>query len=439
MLFRSEAFDLNPADADTAVYVVKYLKLLDQPEERITEVYRRAYATGARNPLMLRHLAEAAFGAENYGMAREYYEEYIKLRPAPAYIYNLGLARLRNEQFERAAISFAKATELDPTNFAYWKNLGITHSRMEDFESALTAMRRAFELNPSDPETAVYTVKYLKLLDRPEIEITEIYQRAYLAGSRNTLILSHLAQVAFDGEAFEKAAKYYGEYLELRPSAVYYYNMGLALLQTEDLDEAIEAFIKATELDPSNFAFWKNLGIAHSRNGDFDKALQAMARAFDIDPADPETAIYVVKYLKLLDRPERKVTEVYQRAYAAGSRDTLILRHLARDAFDRDDFDLAARHYTEYLELRPSPVYYYNLGLALRKGERFAESRQAYRKAVEMDPLYEKAWLNLGYVHAFLGDETEAESAFKRALEINPNYTNAADALQELKSGKIRP
>lgn len=434
-----KAFDLHPYDADTAVYVVKYLKILEKPEGLITQVYERSYETGARNPLMLRHLAAAAFDKEAYARSAQYYEEYIKLRPSPTYIYNLGLARLRNHQYALAADAFAEAARLGPDNFAYWKNLGISYSRMENYDAALQAMEKAFHLDPSDAETAVYVVKYLKLLDRSEAEVTRVYKKAYAAGSRDTMILRHLARTAYDEGDFAQAAALYNEYLELRPSAVYTYNRGLALLQDEQFELAIEAFSEATELDPENFAFWKNLGIAYSRLEQYEAAMSAMQSAFERNPADAETSVYLVKYMKLFDRPESEITDIYQTAYTAGARHTLQLRHLARDANDREDFDTAARFYKEYLELRPSPVYYYNYGLTLRKAERFEEAREAYMNAVAMDPSYEKAWLNLGYIHAFLGDGKQAAEAFNKALEIDPDYMNAIDALDKLKAGEIKP
>ena len=71
--------------------MVKYLKLLDRPDEDITKVYRLSYEHGARNPPILRHLARDAFAREDYESAVNFYQEYIKLRPTPAYYFRLGL------------------------------------------------------------------------------------------------------------------------------------------------------------------------------------------------------------------------------------------------------------------------------------------------------------------------------------------------------------
>ena len=70
---------------------------------------------------------------------------------------------------------------------------------------------------------------------------------------------------------------------------------------------------------------------------------------------------------------------------------------------------------------------------------RFEEAKAAYLEAVKLRPSYSKAWLNLGYIHAFLGDLDAARSAFEKALELEPDYTNAIDAIRELEAGEIHP
>jgi len=282
-------------------------------------------------------------------------------------------------------------------------------------------------------------VKYLKLLGLPESRITETYRKAYEAGARNPLMLSHLAADSFDRGDYQAAAAYYEECIHFRPTTANVYNLGLARLRMEDFSGSVKAFRMALELDPGHFPSWKNLGIACSRMDQLEPALEAMQQAFLLDPSDSDTAVYVVKYLKLLNRPEATVTDVYKRAYEAGARDILMLRHLARDASDAEDYTAAAQYYRDYLKLRPSAPYYYNLGLMLRKASQFAGARDAYLEAVRLDPQFSKAWLNLGYVEAFLDNTAAARNAFQAALAIDPAYENAIEALAELQAGQIQP
>lgn len=54
-----------------------------------------------------------------------------------------------------------------------------------------------------------------------------------------------------------------------------------------------------------------------------------------------------------------------------------------------------------------------------------AEARQAYRKAVELDPAHADALVNLGRLHHESGDAKGAEEHYRRALACRPNDATA--------------
>ena len=49
--------------------------------------------------------------------------------------------------------------------------------------------------------------------------------------------------------------------------------------------------------------------------------------------------------------------------------------------------------------------------------------RSAAFKALELDPLLADAHAAMGHVHAFDHEWTEAETSFRRALQLNPSLT----------------
>ncbi|HLO64330.1 MAG TPA: tetratricopeptide repeat protein [Azonexus sp.] len=74
------------------------------------------------------------------------------------------------------------------------------------------------------------------------------------------------------------------------------------------------------------------------------------------------------------------------------------------------------------LAARPSAggIAHYFLGNALRGEGEFELARQAYQRAVELEPDMAEAFNNLALVLNRLGQEEEAKAAFRRAQEINP-------------------
>ncbi|MGH9258728.1 MAG: tetratricopeptide repeat protein, partial [Acidimicrobiales bacterium] len=63
----------------------------------------------------------------------------------------------------------------------------------------------------------------------------------------------------------------------------------------------------------------------------------------------------------------------------------------------------------------------------------------AFRAALELDPGFVQAWLDLGRVHEARDERVEAEAAYERALETLPTFHEAVLALADLLRRTGRP
>ncbi|HKI85346.1 MAG TPA: tetratricopeptide repeat protein, partial [Thermoanaerobaculia bacterium] len=86
-----------------------------------------------------------------------------------------------------------------------------------------------------------------------------------------------------------------------------------------------------------------------------------------------------------------------------------------------------------------SPEIHNNLGrLYLQKGK-VDDAKKEFEKALELDPNNSDAMLNLASTYNVKGQTADAEQLIKRALQVNPNSVPALSALAELKrdEGKL--
>lgn len=90
----------------------------------------------------------------------------------------------------------------------------------------------------------------------------------------------------------------------------------------------------------------------------------------------------------------------------------------------------------ESIAVHPSPIYYNNLGNALREARLLDEAVRAYRRAVELKPDYAEAHNNLGNALRDTGDAAAAMTSCARAIELRPGYAqafnNLGNALKDL-------
>ncbi len=96
--------------------------------------------------------------------------------------------------------------------------------------------------------------------------------------------------------------------------------------------------------------------------------------------------------------------------------------------FQKQEYDLAILSYEKAIKLEPKSAAAYNLlGMAYRfKYNQLAnpdykqKEIAAFQKAIDIDPRFWGAMINLGATYYYLGEKAKAAPLFKQALAVNP-------------------
>jgi tetratricopeptide (TPR) repeat protein len=168
--------------------------------------------------------------------------------------------------------------------------------------------------------------------------------------------------------ALEKAVKEREQALSKNKALNDAFNQGMAAMQGKQWDAAIDAFTKATGMDPKQNVIWAQLAEAQ---------MQSSAT---------------------------KTGAEQQAAVAKGL-----------DAF------------TKALELKPDDAAYHNnYALALAKDKKFPEAQAELAKAAQLDPPNAgKYFYNLGALLINTGQNEPACQSFKKAIDMDANYADA--------------
>ena len=181
------------------------------------------------------------------------------------------------------------------------------------------------------------------------------------------------------------------------PTATGYYNLGNALLKQARIDEAIESYQRALELEPTYSVAYYALGNTFAKQGKFEEARRHLEKAITLNP---------------------DLAEAHS--------------NLGQVLFRQGELENAIQRFRKALELSPtSAEIHFNLGNALINQGRLEEAVKHFQEAIKIKPEFVEAYHNLGRVVASQGQLNAAIDLFRRALHIQPKFAEAHQSLAQ--------
>jgi tetratricopeptide (TPR) repeat protein len=196
---------------------------------------------------------------------------------------------------------------------------------------------------------------------------------------------------------------------------VAYNNLGRAYLSKKMVDEAIAEFKKALTISPHYLDGHYNLSLAYDRKGMLDEAIAENLKAIAINPNDAEAHNNLGVIYEKKGMHEKAITE-YRKAIAINPR--LKQAHLNLKRIQSIEMSL------EKATPREAETFF-TLGSEYAKKSMWNEAESAYRKALDINPNYERAYINLGNVYLSKGEIDKALIAYEKTLSLNPQHANA--------------
>ena len=251
--------------------------------------------------------------------------------------------------------------------------------------------------------------------------------------SQNPLAWNNLGLALADRGQFEEAFTDFRKALEIDPDyALAHYSFGVTLAGRGRLDEAIVHYRKALDIDPDYALGHYNLGNALVGRGQLDEAIDHYRKALDIKP-DSAAAHYNLG-VALAGRGELdEAIGHYRKALEIEPGDADAHNNFGAALAGRGEFDEAIIHFQEALKIKPGdPQTHNNLGLALAGRGQVDEAITHFQKALEIDPDYLSAHYSFGITLAGCGRFDEALAHYRKALLLASarNDMALADAIR---------
>jgi len=203
-------------------------------------------------------------------------------------------------------------------------------------------------------------------------------------------------------------------------------NLGLALLKSGKVDEAIPHFQKALQIQPDFTEAHYNLGLALLKSGKVDEAIAHFQRALQIKPDSAETHNNLGNALLKQGKVYEAIAH-YQKALQIQPDYAEARNNLGNTLLEMGSVDEAIYHFQKALQTKPDYAEaHYNLGDALLKKGRMDEAMMHFQRALEINPDFAEARNNLAWVlatcsQASLRNGNQAVALAQRANQLAGN------------------
>ncbi|KPK44274.1 MAG: hypothetical protein AMJ65_03505 [Phycisphaerae bacterium SG8_4] len=204
-----------------------------------------------------------------------------------------------------------------------------------------------------------------------------------------------------------------------------------AALGARQADKALPLLEKAVRLWPEEGAAWNALGRALNNLRRLEEARQAFRRAVDLLPDSADAWNNLGHVCRALEDLEHAY-EAFKRAVGLKPNSGRMLANLASIELILGDAETGIDYFRSASELCPTdPSMLVQLGDALQGVDRLSEAEAAYRGALNLDPRSVAALTGLASVQIKRAQYSTAEDNLKRSLEFQPDDPVAVSLLAQ--------
>lgn len=275
------------------------------------------------------------------------------------------------------------------------------------------------------------------------------------------------AKVYLDQKEINKALSDIGKAIDLNDKdARYYVTLADLYLVMGKIPNCLEALRKAEEIDPKNNDALLKLAEVYLILKDYQSAFNYTKKALDLESINPvayfirgfaymeqgDTTLAVKSFMAAADQDQNYYDAYIELGLLYSSKKNPLAMEYLQTAVkiepnrtegyyllgmayqEQEVISKASETYEKLLVIDPDyEEAYYNLGyINLVYNQDFEQAIQYFGKAISLDPGNTDAYFNRGYSFELAGDPVSARNDYRKALELSPNYERAVNGLNRL-------
>jgi tetratricopeptide (TPR) repeat protein len=183
---------------------------------------------------------------------------------------------------------------------------------------------------------------------------------------------------------------------------------------------------------PRSAKTYYNIGGLYKLDGKLNDAINEYKKALDVNPCYVEAINNLGNVYRIEGKLNDAVNE-YNKAIAIDPRYIEAINNLGNTYAEMGNDDKAIEEFKKSIDVQPNYIAFNSLGLSYYAKKQWDIAIEQYKKAIEINSLSSKPYINLGNAHYAKGDINNAVLAWERALKLDPSNSVIATNLKLLK------
>jgi tetratricopeptide (TPR) repeat protein len=371
--------------------------------------------------------AAAALGSGNLDDAEKWYKGALDLdAESQAALAGLGAVYLMSGRVDDARDNLAKAIAIDPANVAGLRLLAVTSSLKGDLDASISYLKRAADARPGDAHIRASLADVYFRTGQKELASSS-YKR--LTETDDPPVMSAgfegMGAVAQRSADLKSAVMDWSKAQDLvpdRPAVLE--DLGQAQLMVGEIEAAIAALSRATEVDITDWRAHTMLGRAYFAAGSWQAAVTEGQAAVKLAPEEWSAHMVLGLALEATGAKAEGAVEIDRGLDLKPDKVTAAADHalLAEGLRLKGRVSDALAEYRAAEAASPSQSTYYRLaGDMLLQLGRKSEALAQYRKAAQVDPRDSLAQVKVAQALHESGKKNDAIDTLQKAIAKDPN------------------
>ncbi len=250
-----------------------------------------------------------------------------------------------------------------------------------------------------------------------------LYQSA--EGRPGTIVDVDLGIMYSNRQDFDKASGYYRKALALRSETMLANTgMGKIFMAKGNYDSAYYYIHRAYTLDTLSADAVYSMGLLSLRQNKTDEAIKWMEKLQPLSPNYMNSRQMLAELMKSR-----------QSNNGAGLQSQInTLEAESQNAFKQKYYDLAVADLNKLIKMNPANAftYYNNMGMCYLDQQKYDEAAKSFEECTKAGKDFTTGWDNLGLAYQKMGQNDKARENYYKALEKDPNNTDAKKHLDEI-------